>query len=70
MSYAALRSSELAIRTLLDGRDIDEVSRIVHNLIGELAGLAARVEQLEARVAGKPVAPGDPIAAMVQRLVG
>jgi len=70
MSYAGLRSSELAVRALLDGRDIDEVSRIVHNLIGEIAGLTARVEQLEAKAAGKPISPGDPIAAMVQRVVG
>jgi hypothetical protein len=70
MSDASLRSAELAIRTLLDGRDVDEVSRILHNLIGEVAGLTARIELLEAKAAGKPAPQGDAIAGMVKRVVG
>ena len=73
MSYVPPRSAELAVRALLDGRDVDEVSRIVHNLIGEVATLAARVDELEARAAGDAVVPADPIAtasAIVKRVVG
>jgi hypothetical protein len=73
MSYPAPRSTELAVRTLLDGRDVDEVSRIVHNLLAEVASLTARVEALEARAAGETVAPADPsatIPALVKRVVG
>lgn len=73
MSYVSPRSAELAVRTLLDGRDVDEVSRIVHNLIGEVATLTARIEMLEAKAAGEPVVPADPIAsasALVKRAVG
>jgi hypothetical protein len=63
----------VAVRALLDGRDIDEVSRLVHNLIGEVTSLTARVEALEARAAGEAVVPPDPIAtasALVKRVVG
>lgn len=73
MSYVPPRSAELAVRALLDGRDVDEVSRIVHNLIGEVVTLTARVEALEARAAGEPVVPPDPIATaskLVKRVVG
>ena len=73
MSYVPPRSAELAVRTLLDGRDVDEVSRIVHNLIGEVASLTARLEALEAKAAGESVVPADPMAsasAVVKRVVG
>ena len=60
MSYVPPRSAELAVRALLDGRDVDEVSRIVHNLIGEVATLAARVDAWrEALSASIPEEPRD-----------
>ena len=73
MPYLPPRSGELATRALLDGRDVDEVARLVHNLIGEIATLTARVEALEAKAAGGTVVPVDPIAtgsALVRRVVG
>jgi hypothetical protein len=73
MSYLPPRSAELAVRELLDGRDVDEVSRLVHNLIVEVTSLTMRVEALEARVAGDTVVQADPTAtaaALVKRMVG
>ncbi len=73
MSYVPPRSAELAVRNLLDGRDLDEVSRLVHNLIIEMTSLTMRVEALEAKAAGEPVVPADPIAtasALVKRMIG
>jgi hypothetical protein len=73
MSYLPPRSAELAVRELLDGRDVDEVSRLVHNLIVEVTSLTMRVEALEAKIAGEPVVQADPTAtaaALVRRMVG
>jgi hypothetical protein len=73
MSYLPPRSAELAVRELLDGRDVDEVSRLVHNLIVEVTSLTMRVEALEAKVAGDTVVQADPTAtaaALVKRMVG
>lgn len=73
MSYVPPRSAELAVRTLLDSRDLDEIARLVHNLIGEVTSLTVRVEALEAKLAGEPVVPADPIATasvLIKRVVG
>jgi len=60
-------SPDLAVRTLLDGRDTDRIASLVHSLLAEIADLNVRVTKLEAHQAGE-TPDDDP--ATIQRLVG
>jgi hypothetical protein len=60
-------SPDLALRTLLDGRDTDRIAALVHSLLAEIAELNVRMAKLEAKMAGK-TQDDDPAA--IQRLVG